>query len=175
MVTSNGHILDAGCGAGRDSAVFSENGFTVTGIDLSLELLKIAKNKTPNVTFLNIDLRSLPFEANSFDGIWACASLLHLHYREAEKVLKDFYTFLRIGGTLFVFVKVGSGEHESFEPSTPGIPRMFAFYDTKRLTDAVKKAGFSIVDMYSYDEGTRFAHLKGKWWLVCFAKKEKIV
>jgi ubiquinone/menaquinone biosynthesis C-methylase UbiE len=171
MVKPHGTILDAGCGTGRDSAVFFENGFVVTGADLSGELLKIAKKKAPHVTFLQADLRDMPCQSNSFDGIWACASLLHLHYEEAEKVLKDFYSFLRTDGTLFVFVKVGSGEHESFEPSTPGIPRMFAFYDTERLTKAIKNAGFSVVDTYSYDEGTRFPHLKGKWWLVCFAKK----
>ena len=75
MLSSKAKILDLGCGSGRDAKFFSEKGFQLIGIDFSPKLLEIAKKTAPLAQFYEMDMQSLTFEENSFDGIWSCASL----------------------------------------------------------------------------------------------------
>ncbi|MCD8151513.1 MAG: class I SAM-dependent methyltransferase [Clostridiales bacterium] len=70
------HILDAGCGSGRDSKAFMDNGFAVTAMDASEKMCTEAK-KLLRQDVLQISFEKMNFQ-NEFDGIWACASLLHV-------------------------------------------------------------------------------------------------
>ena len=69
-------ILDFGCGSGRDTKVFLEKGYRVDAIDGSEELCKKAS------TFTGIPVKCMLFQeltvADIYDGVWACASILHL-------------------------------------------------------------------------------------------------
>jgi hypothetical protein len=71
-----GHILDAGCGSGRDARAFAEAGFRVTAFDASAELARLASAHcgfaVAERRFEDVD------EVAQFDGIWCCASLLHV-------------------------------------------------------------------------------------------------
>ena len=70
------HILDLGCGSGRDSKLFLSKGFTVTPVDGSGEMCTIAK------AYTGLEVRQLLFKnldyIEAFDAVWACASLLHV-------------------------------------------------------------------------------------------------
>src|SRR5687768_2348818 len=79
------HILDAGCGSGRDSLYFLQNGYRVTAIDASIKLSKMA-SKLIKQSVLNITFQEMNFK-NEFDGIWASASLLHISRRQINDVL----------------------------------------------------------------------------------------
>ncbi|MCD4741714.1 MAG: class I SAM-dependent methyltransferase, partial [Desulfobacteraceae bacterium] len=70
------HILDAGCGSGRDSKVFINKGYKVTSFDSSAELVKLA-SKHIGIQVKLMDFSQLD-ENNTYDGIWACASLIHV-------------------------------------------------------------------------------------------------
>ena len=69
-------ILDAGCGSGRDILAFLEAGYEVEAFDASAELCRIASQKT-GVAVRKQRFEDLPGE-EAYDGIWACASLLHV-------------------------------------------------------------------------------------------------
>ena len=88
LVKKNGHILDAGCGSGRDSKVFEAEGFSVTAMDASESLVKQASE------FLGFAVQHKTFqqinEQNCYDAIWCCASLLHVPFSE----LSDVFTIL---------------------------------------------------------------------------------
>jgi trans-aconitate methyltransferase len=79
FMTVNGHILDAGCGSGRDSSYFLDKGFDVSAFDASAELAKLASQLIHRpVTVCQFN----EYESDKpFDGIWACASLLHVSDR----------------------------------------------------------------------------------------------
>lgn len=68
-------ILDAGSGSGRDVKWFAQRGFEPTGIDLSYELVSVAQESFPELEFTQGNFLDLPFEDESFDGVWANASL----------------------------------------------------------------------------------------------------
>ncbi|OGY84581.1 MAG: hypothetical protein A3F54_05755 [Candidatus Kerfeldbacteria bacterium RIFCSPHIGHO2_12_FULL_48_17] len=132
-------ILDIGCGAGRDVAWFSEQGYHVTGIDLSEKLICKAKVCAPQAVFMNIDMRKVKFPDNTFDGVWACASLLHLKKAEVAAALQDWERVLKEEGVLFVGVREGAGE--VMEDG-----KWYANYSAEELAKYIKKAGFKILE-----------------------------
>ena len=102
------HILDAGCGSGRDARAFAEAGFRVSAFDASAELARLASAhcgfEVAARRFEEVD------EVAQFDGIWCCASLLHVPLAAMPETLARLRTALRPGGTLYVSFKHGNGE-----------------------------------------------------------------
>lgn len=98
-------VLDCGCGSGRDSKHFLDKGYSVTAIDASEELCKKASELTGinvrNILFQDIDY------IDEFDGIWACASLLHVDRSELQKVMSRLYESLHTSGVMYVSFKYG--------------------------------------------------------------------
>jgi ubiquinone/menaquinone biosynthesis C-methylase UbiE len=164
-------ILDAGCGSGRDCKYFETHGFHVTGIDVSKKLLAIASSQTKNTKYFEYDLRSIPLPDQSFDGIWACASILHIPHSDIPTVLLEFYRLLKLRGSLFILVKAGSGQHYKIEPSTPGIKRFYSFFSKNLLNDLVTRAGFTVEKLYAYNTAHRDKNNRNTWWISCFARK----
>src|SRR5579863_2951243 len=82
---SDGRILDAGSGSGRDTKAFRERGFDVTSVEPSEALARLAERFTGQApirrTFLDLDFNC------EFDGVWACASLLHVPKHQIGVVL----------------------------------------------------------------------------------------
>jgi len=87
-------FLDCGCGTGRFLEFFTKKGSRVIGVDISENMLKIAKKKIPNVNLSRADIFSLPFKNKVFDIILCSQVLTHLHNYKAPllemgRVLKD--------------------------------------------------------------------------------------
>ena len=102
------HILDAGCGSGRDTKAFLERGYRVTAIDASPEMARLATDfigqRCEIRSFQEMDFRE------EFDGIWACASLLHVPKCEMPDVTGNFIRALKVGGIFYISLKEGEGE-----------------------------------------------------------------
>ena len=107
---TGGHILDAGCGSGRDARAFLEQGYTVTAFDAAPALAELASVHC-GLPVQVLRLEEIDWQAR-FDGIWACASLLHLALPELPDVLRRLATALKPGGVLFTSFKQGHGERE---------------------------------------------------------------
>ncbi len=105
---SGGNILDFGCGSGRDTKAFLDAGFRVDATDGSAELCALASSYT------GIRVRQMLFNeldaVERYDGIWACASILHLPRVELADVLGRVETALKIGGVLYASFKYGTFE-----------------------------------------------------------------
>lgn len=101
-------ILDFGCGSGRDTKCFLEAGYDVDAIDGSIELCKRASNYT------GIKVREMQFhqldEIDKFDGIWACASILHLSKVELKLVFQKMIKALKQEGVIYTSFKYGNFE-----------------------------------------------------------------
>lgn len=107
-------ILDVGCGSGRDSVFFANQGFEVVAIDGSKSLIELAQQ-----TDTRIDWQCLRFDEiakqswqNQFTGIWACASLLHMPFDDLTKLLNDLIRCLKSDGILYASFKYGDSERE---------------------------------------------------------------
>ncbi|KUG04758.1 methyltransferase [hydrocarbon metagenome] len=96
-------ILDAGCGTGNFSIKLSQSGCIVTGIDISPDMLNIARSKTRDelsIEYLEMDLRKLDFPDEFFDGVFSMAAFEFIE--EAEKVYQELYRILKPGGKLLI-------------------------------------------------------------------------
>ena len=86
-IPAGGTILDAGCGPGRDVRAFRDAGFDVYAMDASEAMVSHCRTITGNrVTLATFQEYTTEIR---FDGIWACASLLHLGPDELTDVLKS--------------------------------------------------------------------------------------
>jgi len=106
-------ILDAGCGSGRDARKFKDLGYKVSAFDASFEMVQAATKLT------GLAINQMKFEemsyAQQYDGIWACASLLHVKRRNLENVLIDLAKSLNGRGILYSSFKYGEAEHQKGE------------------------------------------------------------
>lgn len=104
------HILDFGCGSGRDTKYFLERGYTVTATDGSAEMCKMASEYT------GIQVRKMLFqelsETDTYEGIWACSSILHLPYHELVEVMLKMANALKPKGIVYTSFKYGDFEGE---------------------------------------------------------------
>ena len=103
-------ILDLGCGSGRDTKYFISKGFDVEAIDGSEELCMKAFD------ILGVEIRHLYFDEldyqNEFDGIWACASLLHVNSENLPSIISRCFKALKKDGVFYLSFKLGDFEGE---------------------------------------------------------------
>lgn len=133
---SGARILDIGFGSGRDLIYFNNNGYSAFGIDNVEEFVINAKNVGLNVELC--DFHNMPY-SNSFDGIWACGSLLHsdnlpLAFENISKVLKN-------NGYVYISMKYGSGtsiENDKF----------YQYIDEEILQNMCNIANLEIIEKY---------------------------
>jgi len=101
-------ILDAGCGSGRDTKAFMDRGFDVVPLDASKEMI-LATQRLTGLAGHQLRLQEVSFD-NEFDGIWACASLLHIPLVKLRDVIDRLALALRRGGVFYMSFKEGQGE-----------------------------------------------------------------
>ena len=143
-------ILDLGCGSGRDSKHFIEKGFRVVPVDGSPAMCKFAES------YLGTPVRCIQFSEldykNAFDGIWACASLLHVPKKNLDAVMRRVVRALTPYGVLYASFKYGEGEND-----VDG--RHFSYYneyDLDTLTD------LKLIEYWVSDD-VRLDHANEKW------------
>lgn len=103
-----GRLLDFGCGSGRDTKFFLEKGFEVDAVDGSAEQAKIAEELTSHpvrvMRFTELDA------GNTYEGIWACASILHCPWDELTEVFGRMLKALKKEGVIYASFKLGDFE-----------------------------------------------------------------
>lgn len=101
-------ILDFGCGSGRDTKYFLSKGYKVDAMDGSMEICKVASDYT------GINVKCLLFneldEIDKYDGIWACASILHLDRDDLIDVFHRIARALKDNGILYTSFKYSEFE-----------------------------------------------------------------
>lgn len=148
-------VLDVGCGPGWETETFAKRGYDPIGVDLTPAFLRIANDRRVTGRFARMDMRQLGVEEDSIDGLWACASFLHVPRSDACATLAEFHRVLR-SGPLALSVKRGDG-------TAPGITyedddRRFVLYTSDEITSRVTDAGFTIEEV-TVDDG----------WIQCIA------
>lgn len=108
LLPQKAHILDAGCGSGRDTKYFQSQGHNVTAFDASEEMIRLSTKET-NQQILHLHFQDLNFQ-KEFDGVWANASLLHVPYEETKDVYSRIYDTLKSEGIFYASYKYGKGQ-----------------------------------------------------------------
>lgn len=155
------HILDFGCGSGRDSKAFIERGYQVTAIDGSEQLCKLASD------FIGQPVKQMLFqelnEFEQYDGIWACSSILHLERQQLYNVLLLIGNALKPGGYLYTSFKYG--DWEGFRNG-----RYFNDMTETVFTDFIRDIPQMQVVEYSITKDVRPGRAEEKWLNVILKK-----
>ena len=108
-IPKGGHILDLGCGSGRDSVEFIKRGYKITAVDGSKELANAA-SKIIGQQVICSKFEDLKL-TETFDGIWASASLLHVNKNDIVDVIKNLSSNLKPTGIFYMSFKYGENEY----------------------------------------------------------------
>ncbi len=153
---TNVNVLDVGCGAGFLSNALAREGFHVTGVDMSIESLRVAGlyDTTESVKYISGDVYRLPFTTGEFDVVTAMDFLEHVHdpkqaIAEMSRVIKPgglfiFHTFNRNLISGFVIIKLV----EWFIRNTPKNMHILSlFVKPKELTEYAAQANLEVKTM----------------------------
>ncbi len=138
-------ILDLGCGGGDHALWFESQSLDTIGIDFSEEMIKICREKGLKAEVM--DIEDLKFDDNSFDGIWAVTSLLHVPKSKINHVMDKLSRILKEEGILYVVVKEGQGEEFIIDKQNPETKRLFSFWEEKELLSTFSEK-FKIINFW---------------------------
>jgi len=135
-----GSILDAGCGSGRDTKNFLDLGYQVEAFDYSIEMVKFATEYT------GIEVKHHGFisvqDDIKFDGIWACASLLHVSSKELIDILSKYKSVLKPQGVMYMSFKYGTDHYVKNG-------REFYCYTEETIQDLINQVGdYDVLESY---------------------------
>ncbi|WAT18020.1 class I SAM-dependent methyltransferase [Aurantiacibacter sp. MUD11] len=139
------HVLELGCGGGKDAQRMLERGFSVDMTDGSIGMAKKARERTGQ------DVRILRFaelDADAaYDAVWAHASLHHQPLAGLGDVLCRIHRALRPGGWFFANYKLGDGDDRD------RFGRLYNFAPRQHLLDLYRVAGWELEDVHDYRDG----------------------
>lgn len=143
-------VLDVGCGSGTKSKYLADQELKVIGIDISDGLLNIARHEEPRAEFRELSMADLDSMPETFDGVFAQASLLHIPKKEAGEVVKKMANRLVPGGFLYIAVKESREDKpdervEREDDYGYEYERFFSYFTMEELECYLTEAGLEIV------------------------------
>ena len=139
-------VLDLGSGPGVNAGYMASKGFQVVGIDISEKMVELAKKRYPHVEFRLGDMTKLTFPADSFDGILASYSLIHLTKDVVAFVLAKLYEILRPGGLIYISIQSGDSTQGFFSHPLIPVDKVFLnIFAKEEIFGLLSKHGFEIV------------------------------
>ncbi len=155
MLPMGAKVLDVGCGSGVPVAKFlAGKGFKVTGVDISGQMVRIAKENVPEAAFVKNDITRTEFPKSSFKGIVALYSIIHIPREKHAGLYKKFHDILDSEGLLLA--SLGSDDWEG-TLEFHGEDMFWSQLAPEKEMELLKEAGFEIVSGKSMtDNGETF-------------------
>jgi len=160
LLPEKAKIIDIGCGAGRDILYFKKLGYNIIGVDNSPEIVRLASKYTKENIILQ-DFTKLDYR-EEFDGIWACASLLHFNKTKLISVIEKIIEYIRKSGIIYTSFKYGD-----FEGVRNG--RYFSDFTEKSFSTLVLKSKIQIIKMWTTND--RRPDRTTQWLNIILARK----
>jgi len=142
-------ILDVGAGTGRLSLPLFNEGALVTALDVSAEMLKLLKQKQPDIDIVTGEAEDMPFPDNTFDVV-VCAFLI-VHLKDPIVFFDEVYRVLKPGGK---FLVTNINQKEPPEVKTKdGMIKIESYYHRpEKIRDLLNELSFTILDEKTIEE-----------------------
>jgi SAM-dependent methyltransferase len=151
-VNGLGTICDLGCGVGQAAGYLRSRGASVCGIDLSMEMVKQARRLNPEIDFQQGNMLALAEIADdSFGGIAAFYSIIHIPRPSLVDALLEMKRVLRPGGRLLLTFHIGQEVRHLAEWWNKPVSLDFYFFETEEIKSYLKKAGFELEEVIERD------------------------
>ncbi len=145
----NAEILDLACGPGNITYYLQNKqpGFRILGMDLSANMLALAKANNPGAEFIQMDVRNMTSLDRQFNGILCGFGLPYLSKKESLQLINDAYGLLKQGGILYLSTMEGDPDASGFQASSSGgSEQMYIqYHEAGYLRRALKRNGFTEV------------------------------
>ncbi|MET0551804.1 MAG: class I SAM-dependent methyltransferase [Vicinamibacteria bacterium] len=161
-----GPVCEVGCGPGQVARYLHDRGVDASGLDLAPAMVEEARRRNPGMTFVEGDLRALPFGDRTLAGVVAFYSLIHLERAGLVAALRELARVLRPGGQLLVAFHVGDEVRRVEELWGERTALDFVFFEVGEMRAAMSEAGFEVTattERDPYPEGeaqTRRAYVR---------------
>lgn len=163
------HLLEIGCGSGRDAVFLFRNGYDVLATDGSKEMIAEAKRCHPELTD-RLKVIKIPdefyFEPTSFDGVYSIATLMHLDKNEINKTIQNVAMILKAGSKFLFSVSVQRDDVDDYGKDQEG--RYFTSMNRAEWVGCCEKYGMK--HEYSDLSGDGLGRV-GIVWLTCIVRK----
>ncbi|MBC5793179.1 MAG: class I SAM-dependent methyltransferase [Nanohaloarchaea archaeon] len=143
-------VLDLGCGTGVPfDRYLVDEGFDLTGIDISEKHIRKARENIPEAKFLQGDFFDQDFGENSFDAVVSFYAIFHIPREEHQKLFEEVRPWLKDDGALLV--TMGAEEMEQHKEEIGGGELVWSSYSREKNKELIEKAGFNILETYVED------------------------
>lgn len=147
----SGRVLEIGSGGGRDALALEARGISVRRTDISkgfVDLLRATGFEADLLDPLTDDLSDPQHPRALYDGVWACACLIHVAREDLGTVLGRLAAATRIGGQLHASVRDGDGEDVSTHGSAGALQRYAeTYWRESALCSALTDAGWAVSEV----------------------------
>jgi ubiquinone/menaquinone biosynthesis C-methylase UbiE len=154
LVPPHSRVCDMGCGPGHVARHLAGLGLDVLGMDISQSMVAVARKLNPDLQFEPGDMLCLQFADETFAGIAAFYSLIHIDRLQVPQALGELFRVLTKGGRLLAAFHVGEGEvhREEFHGHTVSFHA--SIFGIGELEGFLREAGFVVeesLDREPYD------------------------
>ncbi len=129
-------VLDLGSGPGHHAKYFQKQGIDVLCADLSEKMIELCHAK--GLRAIDMDIENINLPKNSFDGVWAYTSLLHVPKNKISGVISRIECILKPQGILGLAVKEGIGECLEYHENLSNKRRYFSYYTDEEIRKLFK-------------------------------------
>ena len=136
-------VVELGCGGGTPETALLAERFRLTGVDLSAEQLRRARERVPRAAFLLADLTEVEFEPGSLDATVAFYSLNHVPRELLAPLFGRVHTWLVPGGLLLA--ALGQSDLEGWTGDFLGAPNYFSSFPPRTNSQLLREAGFTLL------------------------------
>jgi ubiquinone/menaquinone biosynthesis C-methylase UbiE len=135
-------VLDLGCGNGAKIARIADR-FDVTGVDISQQQLRLARDSVPQASFVQADFTELDLPAQELDAVTALYSIVHVPRDEQPALLARILEWLKPGGLFLASLSHVGGEDRVDD--WLGVDMFFSGFDADTNRRLVREAGFEVL------------------------------
>jgi len=147
---SGPEVLDLGCGTGLPfDRYLVDQGYNVTGLDISDKHVEKASENVPKADFLQGDFFEKDFEKGSFDAVVSFYAIFHIPREEHEKLFQQIREWVKEDGA--VLITLGAEEMKDFKGEIGGQEMFWSSYSPEKNLELLRKSGFEILETYTED------------------------
>jgi len=137
----SGKVLEIGSGSGREAAILIQLGYNYIGTEASEGLFEIGRRDNPDGMFLYQNVYDLTFPAETFDGFWTAATLLHIPKDRMGEALKSINRVVKPNGIGFISLK--EGQRESIDEKTG---RFFSYFAIEEFSQILFDNNMTVIN-----------------------------
>lgn len=149
IAAPDARILDIACGPGNVTKYILQQrpGFRVLGIDLSENMLALARKNNPGADFRRMDCGDILQTGQQYDGVLCSFCLPYLSKEEASKLVKDVAALLRPGGMFYISTMEDDYSRSGIQTTSSGDRLYMYYHHADHLVPVLEENGLSIIEL----------------------------